>query len=241
MVEASQGHCLDPLTCLGPQHSSQSPQGEGRGTWSPPPRHWPRPMQTRPPTRQEDTVEPGLGRRSRRRAPQGPAGPSDVSSHWARPRCPLVPSALAGQTTGSKYTQSGLLAPLWGPLDLEGPSLSGQLPPPFSSPRGLLTPAGGGVLSPEPKSSTTFPRPNLSSSSVTPGQTLTGCWMPENWSTRGSSQPGAHPPRPCSLPHARGLRAHLLRNLRVLPRGSQEFKKVDKQKEDPTDPSLAKS
>lgn len=143
VVEASRGRCLDPLTCLGPQRSSQSPQGEGRRTWSPPPQHWPRPMQTRPPTRQEDTVEPGLGRHSRRRAPQGPAGRSDVSSHWARPRCPLVPSALASQTTGSKNTQSGLLAPLWGPLDLEGPSRSGQLPPPFRSPRCLLTPAGG--------------------------------------------------------------------------------------------------
>ena len=60
VVEASRGCCLDPLTCLGPQHSSQSPQGEGRRTWSPP-RHWPRPMQTRPPTRQEDAVEPGSG------------------------------------------------------------------------------------------------------------------------------------------------------------------------------------
>ena len=204
VVEASQGHCLDPLTCLGPQHSSQSPQGEGRRTWSPPPQHWPWPMQTRPPTRQEDTVEPGLGRHSRRRAPQGPAGLSDVSSHWARPRCPLVHSALASQTTGQdKNTQSGLLAPLWGPLDMEGPSRSGQLPPPFRSPRGLLTPAGGGV-SPERKSSTTFPWLSLSSSSVMPGQTLTGCWMPENWSTCGSPQPGAHPPHPCSLPMLRG-------------------------------------
>ena len=105
VVEASQGHCLDPLTCLGPQHSSQSPQGEGRRTWSPPPQHWPWPMQTRPPTRQEDTVEPGLGRHSRRRAPQGPAGLSDVSSHWARPRCPLVHSALASQTTGQEHTE----------------------------------------------------------------------------------------------------------------------------------------
>ena len=36
VVEASRGCCLDPLTCLGPQHSSPSPQGEGRRTWSPP-------------------------------------------------------------------------------------------------------------------------------------------------------------------------------------------------------------
>ena len=74
-----------------------------------------------------------------------------------------------------------------------------------------------------------------------PGQTLTRCWMSENWSACGSPQLGAHPPHPCSLPHAQGLRAHLLRDVRVLPGRSREFKKVDKQKEDPTDPSLAKS
>lgn len=225
VVEASRGCCLDPLTCLGPQHSSQSPQGEGRRTWS---------------NANTDAHSTGrrsgarLRRRSPRRAPQGPAGPSDVSSHRARPRCPLLPSTLAGQTAGSKNTQSGLLVPLCSSLDLEGP--------PFSAPATLQISRRSTLgMSPERKSlSTRFQGPSLSSCSMMPGQMLTGCWMPENWSTLGSPQQGAHPPHPCSLPQARGLRAHPLRDLRVLPEGSREFKKMDKQKGDPTDRSLAK-
>ena len=53
-------------------------------------------------------------------------------------------------------------------------------------------------MSPERKSSSTwFQGPSLSSFSMMPGQTLTRCWMPENWSTLGgppSQEPIPHTP-----------------------------------------------
>lgn len=154
----------------GARHSSQNPQGEGRRTWRPGTglvqcKHG-RPLDRKTQWSQSSGDPAGVGLHRGRQVLL------TSSSHWARPRCPLSPPLWPSRPCRSKNTQSGLLAP----LDLGCPPLFCQLPPPFTSPRGPLTPG----VSPEHKSSSTSsPGPSSSSGSMKMEQMLNGCR--ENW------------------------------------------------------------
>lgn len=126
-VETNQGRCLDPPDLPGPQHSSQNPQGAGRR---------PRPLSAGPGQCKHGRLlnrKTQWGRSSGDPAGFGLLGGPAGSQPPPEPGPTFSSSPPPARLCGSEDTASVPLAPLHCLPDLECPSLSCQLPPPFRS------------------------------------------------------------------------------------------------------------